>query len=229
MYNALDGPQYRLKLDDKIILLNDQKFELLNYIDEYGSITEASKQVHISYRRALKYIGDLENDFNNRIVSTKIGGKGGGGSKLTDQGKLILKEYIKVNSILKMHADVNEIEGTISDIDVKNRIANIYLNDNKIILPLRENFDVGDKVLVLIRPEDIFIKLKAQDSSVKNIFKGKIISMNLQNQMVRLTVDIGAINLFVEVTDYLKEQLNLNLGKAVYIGFKAAALTVIKI
>jgi len=42
MYNALDGPQYRLKLDDKIILLNDQKFELLNYIDEYGSITEAS-------------------------------------------------------------------------------------------------------------------------------------------------------------------------------------------
>jgi len=230
MDNARDGPQYRLKLDNKIILLNNRKFELLKYIDECGSITKASQQVKIPYRSALKYIEDLENDVNNTIVSTKRGGKGGGGgSKLTDQGKLILKEYRKVNSILKMHADVNEIEGTISDIDVENKIANIFLNGNKVILPLRGNFDIGDKVLVLISPEDIFVMLKPQESSVRNVFKGKIISMKLKDHLVRLTVDLGEISLFVDVTEYSREQLNLTLGKEVYIGFKAAALAMVKI
>ena len=230
MDNARDGPQYRLKLDNKIILLNNRKFELLKYIDECGSITKASQQVKIPYRSALKYIEDLENDLNNTIVSTKRGGKGGGGgSKLTDQGKIILKEYRKVNSILKMHADVNEIEGTISDIDVENKIANIYLNGNKVILPLRGNFEIGDKVLVLISPEDIFVMLKPQESSVRNVFKGKIISMKLKDHLVRLTVDLGEINLFVDVTEYSREQLNLTLGKEVYIGFKAAALAMVKI
>ncbi|WP_321423145.1 TOBE domain-containing protein [uncultured Methanobacterium sp.] len=230
MDNARDGPQYRLKLDNKIILLNNRKFELLKYIDECGSITKASQQVKIPYRSALKYIEDLENDVNNTIVSTKRGGKGGGGgSKLTEQGKIILKEYRKVNSILKMHADVNEIEGTISDIDVENKIANIYLNGNKVILPLRGNFDIGDKVLVLISPEDIFVMLKPQESSVRNVFKGKIISMKLKDHLVRLTVDLGEISLFVDVTEYSREQLNLTLGKEVYIGFKAAALAMVKI
>lgn len=229
MDNTKDGPQYRLELDNKIIFLNNQKFELLNHINQCGSITEASKQVHIPYKRALKYIGDLEFDFENRIVSTKIGGKGGGGSKLTHQGELILKEFRKVNSILKLHADVNEIEGVISDIDVENKIANIYLNGNKVILPVRENFSVGDKVLVLIRPEDIFVKLKSHESNVKNEFKGKITSMKLKSHRVRLDVDIGTNNLSVEVNNYVMKNLKLDLAKEVYIGFKASALTVIKI
>ena len=102
-------------------------------------------------RDSLKYIENLENDLNKTVVSTKRGGKGGGGgSTLTKEGKKVLREYRKVESILKMHADVNEIEGEISHIDTENRIANIYLNGNKVILPLRGNFGVGDKVLVLI-------------------------------------------------------------------------------
>lgn len=229
MDNIQDGQQYRLELDNKIIFLNNQKFELLNHINQCGSITEASKHVQISYKRALKYIGDLEFDFDNRIVSTKIGGKGGGGSKLTRQGELILKEFRKVNSILKMHADVNEIEGIISDIDTKNKIANIYLSENKVILPLRGNFAVGDKVLVLISPKDIFVNLKSHESSVKNELKGKITSMKLKNRTVSLTVDVGTTNLFVEVSTYDMKELNLDLGKEIYIGFKAASLTVIKI
>ena len=56
MDRSKDGPQYRLKFDDKIILLNKRKFKLLEYIDECGSIMEASKKVDIPYRSSLKYI-----------------------------------------------------------------------------------------------------------------------------------------------------------------------------
>ncbi|MGI6482745.1 MAG: TOBE domain-containing protein [Methanobacterium sp.] len=230
MDSSKDGPQYRLNLDDKIILLNKKKFELLKYIDQCGSITLASKNAEIPYRSALKYIENLENDLNKTVVSTKRGGKGGGGgSTLTEEGKKVLREYRKVESILKMHADVNEIEGEISHIDTENRIANIYLNGNKVILPLRGNFGVGDKVLVLISPDDIFVMLKPQESSVRNIFPGKITRMELKDNLIRLNVDLGEISLFVDITEYAREQLNLNLGKEVYIGFKAAAIAMVKV
>lgn len=225
-----DGPQYRLKFDDKIILLNNKKFKLLEYIDECGSIMKAAKKGNIPYRSALKYIEELERESNRSIVSTKRGGKGGGGkSKLTSSGKSILKEYRKVEIILNMHDDVNEIESNILNIDEKNKIANIKLNNENVILPLRGNFKIGDRVLVLISPEDIFVMLEPQESSVRNIFGGKIIGMELKDHLVRLNVKIGDITLFVDVTEYAREQLDLTLGKDIYIGFKAAAIAMVKI
>ncbi|HTX60983.1 MAG TPA: TOBE domain-containing protein [Methanobacterium sp.] len=230
MDRSKDGPQYRLQFDDTIILVNNKKFTLLKYIDECGSITDASKKADIPYRSALKYIEELEKELNRSIVSTQRGGKGGGGkSKLTTNGKTILKEYRKVESILKMHADVNEIEGNIEEIDYENKIATIHLGDEKVILPLRGNFRVGDRVLVLISPEDIFVMLKPQESSVRNILHGKIVKMELKDHLVRLNVDVGELILFADITEYAREQLNLTLGKKVYIGFKAAALAMVKI
>jgi len=225
-----DGPQYRLKLDDKIILLNNKKFKLLENVDDCGSIMEASKKENIPYRSALKYIEELEKEINKSIVSTSRGGKGGGGkSKLTSYGKLILKEYRKVESILKMHDDVNEIETHITDIDQENKIIYINLNHKKVILPLRGNFNIGDKVLVLISPEDIFVMLEPQKSSVRNIFEGKITSMEFKNHLIRLNINLGEYNLFADVTERSMDQLNLALGKNVFIGFKAAAILIIKI
>ena len=230
MDRSKEGPQYRLKFEDSIILVNKKKFKLLKFIDECGSITEASKNANIPYRSALKYIQYLEKEVNRRIVATQRGGKGGGGeSKLTDAGKSILKEYRKVESILKMHADVNEIEGNIEEIDVENKIANIHLNGKKVVLPLRGNFKVGDRVLVLISPDDIFVMLEPHESSVRNIFPGKIVGMELKDNLVRLNVNLGNTTLFADITEYAREQLNLTLGKEVYIGFKAAALAMVKI
>ncbi|MDP3065799.1 MAG: TOBE domain-containing protein [Methanobacteriaceae archaeon] len=37
------------------------------------------------------------------------------------------------------------------------------------------------------------------------------------------------MSLFVDVTEYAREQLNLNLGKEVFVGFKAAAIAMVKI
>jgi molybdate transport system regulatory protein len=230
MDRSKNGPQYRLKFDDSIILVNKKKFKLLKYIDECGSIMKASKKATIPYRSALKYIEEIEKELDRSIVSTQRGGKGGGGeSKLTITGKAILKEYRKVESILKMHADVNEIEGNIQDVDYENRIATIHLGKKRILLPLRGNFKENDRVLVLISPEDIFVMLKPQESSVRNIYPGKIISMELKNHVVRLNIDIEDITLFVDITEYAREQLDLHLGKNVYIGFKAAALAMVKI
>ena len=128
-----------------------------------------------------------------------------------------------------MHTDVNEIESRIAEIDDDKKIINIYFEDKRVILPLRGNFSVGEKVLILISPEDIFLTLEPQKSSVRNVFKGIITRMELKDQVVRLNVDIGKVSLFADVTQYARDELKLDLGKEVFIGFKAAAIAVIKL
>ncbi|MEN6574453.1 TOBE domain-containing protein, partial [Methanobacterium aggregans] len=162
---------------------------------------------------------------NDLLVLTQRGGKGGGGgSELTTKGKLLLREYRKVESVIKMHTDVNEIESEIAEIDEEKKIINIYFGDKRVILPLRGDFKVGEKILVLISPEDIFLTLEPQKSSVRNVFKGTITRMELKNQVVRLNINLGNVNLFADITQYARDELKLDLGKEVFVGFKAAAI-----
>lgn len=186
--------------------------------------------MNIPYRSAMNYLKRMEKMLESEIVTSKRGGKGGGGqSKLTKTGKNLVKEYKKIMSILKMHDEVNEIEGHISSIDRDRKVMYLDFNDKKIILPIRDNYKVGDKILVLISPEDIFLTLESHKSSVRNIFPGKITKMELKNHIIRLNLDIGGFEFFADITEYATEDLNLSLGKTIFLAFKAAAVAVIKL
>ena len=131
---------------------------------------------------------------------------------------------------MEKHLDVNELEGQVENIDYKNRVMNIRIDSIRVMLPIIEDLEIDDDVLLLISPEEIFIMLELQESSVRNIFEGKIVEMKFKNEMVRLTVDLDdGINMLADITEYSREKLNLNLGKNVFIGFKAASIPVIKL
>ena len=124
----------------------------------------------------------------------------------------------------------DKLEGYVEDIDKKNRIMNIRINNIRVMLPIIEDLKVDDDVLLLISPDQIFIMLELQESSVRNIFEGQIIEMKFKNEMVRLTVTLNdGINMQADITEYSRDKLNLNLGKNVFIGFKAVSIPVIKL
>jgi molybdate transport system regulatory protein len=228
---SMENPEYQLEIGGKSVLVDHKKFLLLKCIEERGSIVEASQKTGIPYRSALKYIEIMEDKLESRVVATQRGGKGGGGgSKLTNTGKLVLREYFKFESIFKKHSDVNELEGRVLNMDKENRVINVNLNQITIMLPIMEDLKVGDEVLLLISPEEIFIMLEPQESSVRNVFEGKVMEMGFKNDMVRLKVSLDDdISLLADITEYSREKLDLNLGKKVFIGFKAASVPVIKI
>jgi molybdate transport system regulatory protein len=230
MANSRDIPEYQLEIGEKSLLIDERKFQLLKYIDSLGSITRASKESKIPYRTSLKYIEVIEKIMGQPIVLTKRGGRGGGGgSKLTDAGKLIIREYIKLNQIIKKHSNLNEIEGTVSSLDLENRVMNVKIGQNEILLPLHEDLEEYDKVLILINPEDIFIMLRPQESSVRNIVEGEIVGMEIQNEMVNLKVALDPLtHILVSITRYSWEKLELSLEKKVFVGFKATSLSLIK-
>ena len=53
------GVEYKINIDGNSFLLDQKKFNLLIYINESGSITEAAKRSKISYVRLLTIEGNL--------------------------------------------------------------------------------------------------------------------------------------------------------------------------
>jgi molybdate transport system regulatory protein len=119
--------------------------------------------------------------------------------------------------------------GTISVVDSEKRIMKVALGKNEITLSATENFEVGDDVLVSISPGNIFVTLEPHESSVRNTFEGTITKMQFKDDAVRLDVDIDGSNIAVDITELSREKLDLNIGKKVFIGFKAVSADIIKI
>ena len=175
MTDVKAGVEYKINVDGNSFLLDGKKYQLLESILDTESMTESAKSIKVSYRTALNYIDKIESELNVKIVNTTKGGKGGGGgTTLTDEGYSILKECKKINAIMELHKDVNEIESEVLDIDESKGIMTVKMKQFEINTPLNRNYKVGDKLLALISYDNIFVMLEPQTSSIRNIIKGRI-------------------------------------------------------
>ena len=80
-------------MSDDLIALGPGKVDLLESIDKAGSISEAARQGHISYRRAWDMVDAMNQCFKKPLVESVTGGKGGGGAALTPLGKKVIEIY----------------------------------------------------------------------------------------------------------------------------------------
>ena len=230
MTDVKAGVEYKINIDGNSFLLDSKKYQLLESILDTGSLTESANVVKISYRTALNYIDKIESSLQVKIVSTSKGGKGGGGgTTLTEEGYSILKECKKINAIMELHRDVNEIEAEVLDIDEFKGVMTIRISDFNINIPLNRNYVVGDNVLALISYDNIFLMLEPQKSSIRNIIKGTIVEMKLNNEIIRVKVDVGDVCLFSDITVSVEKELNLTMGQEIYIGFKAMSVATLKL
>lgn len=222
--------EYKINFNDNAFLLDHKKFKLLEGILNTGSITDASKLIDVSYRTALNYINKIETALNVSVVSTSKGGKGGGGGAiLTPEGRSILKECKKINAIMQLHRDVNEIETVVSDIDEDKGVMELTKNNLSIKIPLDRSYALGDNILALISYDNIFIMLEPITSSIRNIIDGKIVEMKLDGEVIKVRIDVGGVELYSFITLSAEKDLNLTIGKTVYIGFKAMSVATLKL
>lgn len=70
--------------------LGPGKLQLLQKIDELGSISAAGRSMKMSYRQAWELIDQLNHAFKEPVVHSQAGGNKGGGAHLTDFGKLLV-------------------------------------------------------------------------------------------------------------------------------------------
>ncbi len=69
------------------------KADLLEAIEAAGSISAAGRNLGMSYRRAWLLVDEMNRCFRTPLVAAHLGGAGGGGAKVTDLGREVLKRY----------------------------------------------------------------------------------------------------------------------------------------
>jgi molybdate transport system regulatory protein len=97
--------QFRLRfmLDDAIGL-GPGKVALLESIARTGSISAAAREFDMSYRRAWLLIEQMNGSFDQALVVTATGGKGGGGAKLTEFGAEVARLYREAEATAQIAA-----------------------------------------------------------------------------------------------------------------------------
>src|SRR4051812_18928003 len=66
------------------------RVELLERIEETGSINKAAKQMGMSYKKAWEMVNALNSQASKPFVVTQIGGEKGGGSIITAEAKQLI-------------------------------------------------------------------------------------------------------------------------------------------
>ena len=83
--------------------------ELLEKIEETGSISNAAKAMNMSYKKAWELINHLNTQTNSPVVVPQAGGEKGGGSTLTAEGLELINYYTALRKRFKTFLE-NESE-----------------------------------------------------------------------------------------------------------------------
>ncbi len=76
--------------------LGHGRIELLRQIDECGSISAAARAMGMSYKAAWQAVDAMNNLADQPLVERSIGGKHGGGTRLTDEGRRTMEMFLQV-------------------------------------------------------------------------------------------------------------------------------------
>jgi molybdate transport system regulatory protein len=73
--------------------LGPGKIALLAHIAASGSLSQAARDLGMSYRRGWMLLDDLNQAFSEPVTTASIGGAGGGGARLTPFGQSVVDAY----------------------------------------------------------------------------------------------------------------------------------------
>jgi molybdate transport system regulatory protein len=73
--------------------LGPGKAELVERIAQTGSISAAAREMGMSYRRAWQLVEALNTAFREPVVETAIGGRRGGGARVTRYGESLVARF----------------------------------------------------------------------------------------------------------------------------------------
>lgn len=206
--------------------LGSDRISLLEKIDEYGSITKAAKAVGISYKTAWDTVNAINNLSEKPLFIRMTGGKSGGGTSLTEEGRDVIRTYRIIQD--EHEKFLTNLEDKMGDVDAtslnriidkmskqasaRNILAGIVVNivrgevKSEVTLALKG----GDRVVAMITNESVASLGLIEGSDAYAIVKsGSVIigagqdefRVSVRNKMLGRITDItqGAVNTEVNV------------------------------
>ncbi len=103
-----------LRRADRAFLGGD-RIGLLEAIEQYGSISRAARAVGVSYKTAWDAVDAMNNAAERPLVNRETGGRGGGGTTLTDAGKDAIRMYRVLQA--EHQRFIKRLEGQLGDVN----------------------------------------------------------------------------------------------------------------
>lgn len=191
------------------------RIELLKKVKDVGSITQAAKEMKMSYKAAWDSIDIMNKMLDKPIVKSVKVGKQGGGTYLTEEGEAFISLYEKYTEVFnktlkfmennpygdkmigitnfKSSAD-NTFYGEVIDVNIgavsaiiKVKVDNDFIITSSILNGTVDKLDlsIGSKVCCLINSTQIILLPKNENLSIS--------STNVYSGIIK-TVTKGAVN-----------------------------------
>jgi molybdate transport system regulatory protein len=76
-----------------VVVLSEWRVQLLEMIDQTGSISRAAEKMKVTYHRAWEKLHEMEEGLGFKLVNAQVGGVHGGGAELSDKGRELIQKF----------------------------------------------------------------------------------------------------------------------------------------
>ncbi len=118
--------------------------EILKEIEAQQSLTKAAEKLNMSYRYVWNYVQKIHKALGETVVETFKGGKtGGGGARLTDVGKALLDEYVRLEGCLgEFLACTNNVEVKRVKLSARNQLKGKIVSVEKGVITAKVKVEI---------------------------------------------------------------------------------------
>jgi molybdate transport system regulatory protein len=112
----METPRLTLRVDfGSGRALGPGKIRLLEAIEMTGSISQAGRNLGMSYRRAWLLVDDMNNCFRDPVIEAQPGGANGGGATLTPFGRKLVERYraIETDALTATRKYLHDLEAAL--------------------------------------------------------------------------------------------------------------------
>jgi molybdate transport repressor ModE-like protein len=91
--------------DHQDLLFGKGKTEILELIEQEGSIAKAAEKMGMNYKKAWSHVKILRENFDDELVVAQKGGGGSGGTTLTPKADELIKIYRQLQQEIETFAN----------------------------------------------------------------------------------------------------------------------------
>jgi molybdate transport system regulatory protein len=209
--------------------------ELLRAVATHGSVSGAAAALSRSRARSLSRLERLEEGFGP-LVDRRRGGRGGGGSRLTDRGRALLARFYRLRAALSGTAGAAEtvFEGELTATSGELGELSTPAGDVRALVVDEAGEPVADapagrRMQAAVRADAVTLADPTdappeRATSARNRFAGHVVDVDRGETVVRVALDVEAeAPLRALITATSADRLDVAHGRAVLATFKATA------
>lgn len=168
---------------------NNRGIALLEAITVSGSINGAAQQLEMSYKAAWEHVEKLNNHAETPLLKRSVGGRGGGGTKLTAAGARLIRDYHRLEREYRKFiafinadmADAAEFSRILRRMEMKISARNVWngkiidLSDGTVNALVSMQLPGGDRLYASVTRESIENLGLAVDTEVLALVKSSAV------------------------------------------------------